>query len=114
MFRLYSFDREAFSPKSLRRQHTTWGTEIASESLWGIEPQTEPQGLHSEREIIVFPDNQNFQAEFAISSSYFDIWNKTCSPYKRIIFNPLRKINSYKKMIIFYGGANICTVIIRK
>ena len=28
-FRLYSFDREAFSPKSPRRQHTTLGKEIA-------------------------------------------------------------------------------------
>ena len=67
---------------------TSMGKRKNSESPWGIEPQTEPQRLHGEREIIVFPDNQNLQAEFAISSSYFDIWNKSVRDIKELFLIP--------------------------
>ena len=66
------------------------------------------------RDYCFFPDYQNLPAEFAISSSYFDIWNNTCSRYKRILFESPEKNQQLQKTIKFSGGANICTVIIRK
>ena len=49
---------------------------------------TELQRVHGEREIFVFPDYQNLPAEFSISSSYFDIRNKSISDIKELFLIP--------------------------